>query len=111
MTESSSNTPGVRETLRAIGVAPVKTLGQNFLHDPNLSRWIVEQAELTAEDNVLEIGPGLGALTAVILDKGSHVFAIEKDARLARFLAGRFPGKQLQLERGDALDFDVRTLF
>ena len=46
-------------TLRKIRVAPVKTLGQNFLHDRNLARWIVERAELTPEDYVVEIGPGL----------------------------------------------------
>jgi 16S rRNA (adenine1518-N6/adenine1519-N6)-dimethyltransferase len=40
----------IRSTLREIGVAPVKTLGQNFLHDRNLSRWIVEQANITSED-------------------------------------------------------------
>ncbi|MGZ5553759.1 MAG: rRNA adenine N-6-methyltransferase family protein, partial [Chthoniobacterales bacterium] len=54
-------------TLREIGVAPVKTLGQNFLHDRNLARWVVDRAELTANDYVVEIGPGLGALTEFLL--------------------------------------------
>ncbi len=111
MIESSAKTSGVRETLRAIRVSPVKTLGQNFLHDPNLAKWIVEQAELSAQDYVLEIGPGLGALTAVILDKGSPVLAIEKDARLAAFVSEKFPGKHLRVIHGDALDFDPRELF
>ena len=57
-------------TLREIRVSPVKTLGQNFLHDGNLARWIVEKAELTPEDYVVEIGPGLGALTQFVLDAG-----------------------------------------
>jgi len=45
----------ISATLREIGVSPVKTLGQNFLHDQNLARWIVEQAELTPRDYVVEI--------------------------------------------------------
>ena len=104
--------PGsVRETLRAIRVTPVKTLGQNFLHDRNLARWIVEQADLNSNDFVLEIGPGLGALTEFILSSGAPVLALEKDARLAKFLKEKFHGKQLEIQHTDALEFDVRELF
>lgn len=101
----------IESTLREIRVTPVKTLGQNFLHDQNLARWIVARAELTAEDYVVEVGPGLGALTEVVLESGARVLAIEKDARLAGFLRERFATEQLQVLHGDALDFDVRTLF
>ncbi|HEV2096663.1 MAG TPA: rRNA adenine N-6-methyltransferase family protein, partial [Chthoniobacterales bacterium] len=73
-------------TLREIRVSPVKTLGQNFLHDQNLARWIVAKAELSADDFVVEIGPGLGALTEFALASGARVLALEKDARLADFL-------------------------
>ena len=98
-------------TLREIRVSPVKTLGQNFLHDRNLAQWIVARAELTPEDYVVEVGPGLGALTEFILASGARMLAIEKDARLADFLRGRFPTERLEVLRADALDFDVRTLF
>src|SRR6188768_3054979 len=98
-------------TLREIRVAPVKTLGQNFLHDRNLARWIVERAELTPEDYVVEVGPGLGALTEFVLAQGAHVLAIEKDGRLAAFLRERFASAPLEVLHTDALDFDVRTLF
>jgi 16S rRNA (adenine1518-N6/adenine1519-N6)-dimethyltransferase len=98
-------------TLREIRVAPVKTLGQNFLHDGNLARWIVEKAELTPEDYVVEIGPGLGALTQFILAAGAQVLAIEKDRRLADFLRGRFKTDRLEVLHADALDYDVRRLF
>lgn len=98
-------------TLREIRVSPVKTLGQNFLHDRNLARWIVEKAELTPEDFVVEIGPGLGALTEFILESGARVLAIEKDQRLADFLRKRFPSKRLEILHGDALDYDLRSLF
>lgn len=98
-------------TLREIRVSPVKTLGQNFLHDGNLARWIVDKAELTPEDYVVEIGPGLGALTQFILASGARVLAIEKDQRLADFLRKRFPSERCEILHADALDFDVRQLF
>ena len=101
----------INATLREIRVAPVKTLGQNFLHDRNLARWIVEKAEITKDDYVVEIGPGLGALTQFALATGAHVLAIEKDVRLADFLREHFHESRLQIQRGDALDFDLRTLF
>jgi 16S rRNA (adenine1518-N6/adenine1519-N6)-dimethyltransferase len=98
-------------TLRKIHVSPVKTLGQNFLHDRNLIRWIIERADLSSNDYVVEIGPGLGALTGDALRKGARVLAIEKDARLAKFLAEHFCNQQLEVLHQDALRFDVRTLF
>ncbi|PYJ69381.1 MAG: ribosomal RNA small subunit methyltransferase A [Verrucomicrobia bacterium] len=101
----------IRATLQEIGVSPVKTLGQNFLHDQNLARWIVSQAQITPEDYVIEIGPGLGALTRFILEKGARVLAIEKDARLANFLRARFADERLEVLNIDALKFDPRVLF
>jgi 16S rRNA (adenine1518-N6/adenine1519-N6)-dimethyltransferase len=101
----------IRATLQEIHVSPVKTLGQNFLHDQNVARWIVDQAQVTSEDYVLEIGPGLGALTRLILDKGASVLAIEKDPRLANFLHKRFAHQRLKILNMDALKFDARVLF
>src|SRR6266436_4658490 len=97
--------------LREIGVSPVRSLGQNFLHDRNLARWIVDQAELGANDYVVEIGPGLGALTEFALGKGAHVLAIEKDKRLVKFLREKFAGKSAEIVHGDALEFDTRVLY
>src|SRR5919197_672603 len=101
----------IRKTLQEIHVSPVKTLGQNFLHDQNLARWIVDQAQIAADDYVLEIGPGFGALTKLILEKGARVLAIEKDTRLANFLRERFTHKQLEVLNIDALKFDEGILF
>ncbi|MEY2494060.1 MAG: rRNA (adenine1518-N6/adenine1519-N6)-dimethyltransferase [Verrucomicrobiota bacterium] len=98
-------------TLREIRVSPVKTLGQNFLHDRNLARWIVEKAALTPEDYVVEIGPGLGALTEFVLASGARLLAIEKDQRLADFLRRRFTSERFEVLHQDALDYDVRRLF
>jgi 16S rRNA (adenine1518-N6/adenine1519-N6)-dimethyltransferase len=101
----------IRATLQEIQVSPVKTLGQNFLHDQNVARWIVDQAQVTSDDYVLEIGPGLGALTKFVLEKGARVLAIEKDTRLANFLRERFALERLEILNTDALKFDARILF
>src|SRR5213592_4166049 len=101
----------IRSALRELRLSPAKTLGQNFLHDQNLARWNVDQAQITPDDYVVEIGPGLGALTRLVLEKGAHVLAIEKDARLADFLRTNFRHKRLEILNMDALDFDPRSLF
>jgi 16S rRNA (adenine1518-N6/adenine1519-N6)-dimethyltransferase len=101
----------IRATLQEIHVSPVKTLGQNFLHDQNLARWIVDQAQVTSDDYVVEIGPGLGALTKLLLEKGARVLAIEKDSRLANFLRERVGHERLEILNIDALKFDERVLF
>src|SRR4051812_20409156 len=81
-----------------------KSLGQNFLHDAHQLDRIAAAAELTADDQVLEVGPGLGALTQRLLDQGPHVFAIEKDQRLFDFVKTRWPNEpRLSLLHGDAL--------
>ncbi|HEY4283225.1 MAG TPA: 16S rRNA (adenine(1518)-N(6)/adenine(1519)-N(6))-dimethyltransferase RsmA [Chthoniobacterales bacterium] len=89
----------------------MKSLGQNFLHDPNLARWIVDQIEPSVGDYIVEIGPGLGALTGHLLNAGARVLAIEKDGRLADYLRRRFKDEALEVRHGDALNFDVLTLF
>jgi 16S rRNA (adenine1518-N6/adenine1519-N6)-dimethyltransferase len=101
----------INRTLQEIHVSPVKSLGQNFLHDRNLARWIVDQARIKPEDYVVEIGPGLGALTEIVLAIGANIFVIEKDARLAKFLREKLQDRQLEVLHGDALKFDERTLY
>src|SRR6266516_2789427 len=101
----------IRTALREIRLSPAKRLGHSFLHDQNLARWIIDQAQITPDDYVVEIGPGLGALTRFILDKGAHVLAIEKDARLASFLRSHLDHERLEVLNIDALKFDSRSLF
>ena len=67
-----------------------KSLGQNFLHDGNQLRRIVDAAELTPADKVLEVGPGLGPLTELLLEKADEVLAVEMDGRLVEVLSERF---------------------
>jgi len=83
-----------------------KSLGQNFLHDGNQLRRIVAAAELTGADRVLEIGPGLGPLTELLVAQAGEVIAIEKDRRLNEILQQRFAGADhLTLRHDDALEF------
>jgi 16S rRNA (adenine1518-N6/adenine1519-N6)-dimethyltransferase len=80
----------MRELLDRRGVQLTKSLGQNFLHDVHQLERIVAFAELSPADKVLEIGPGLGPLTELLLAKAGEVLAIEKDARLVEVLRERF---------------------
>jgi 16S rRNA (adenine1518-N6/adenine1519-N6)-dimethyltransferase len=73
----------IRELAERLGIRPTKTLGQNFVHDPNTIRRIVRAAELAPADVVLEVGPGLGSLSLGLLAASSHLTAVEIDARLA----------------------------
>ncbi len=66
-----------------LGVHPTKRLGQNFVHDANTVRRIVAAADLTPDDIVLEVGPGLGSLTLGLLDAVDRVLAVEVDPVLA----------------------------
>ena len=101
----------ILSTLERLGASPRKSLGQNFLHDNNLARWIVERLELEAGEHVLEIGPGLGALTEWLpLDRVSATL-LEKDRLFASFLQERFTGPSVEVKLGDALLYDKRALF
>jgi 16S rRNA (adenine1518-N6/adenine1519-N6)-dimethyltransferase len=96
----------MRQILDSGEIQLTKSLGQNFLHDQNQLRRIVAAADLQSGDQVLEIGPGLGPLTELLLNQSSHVLAIEKDRRLAEFLKKRFAGEsKLTLLHDDALDY------
>src|SRR6266545_3961341 len=96
----------IRQTLAAEGIRLTKSLGQNFLHDANQLARIVSAAEITNTDRVLEIGPGLGSLTHLLLEKAAQVLALEKDQRLVDFLNRRFAGNpSLTLLHADALKY------
>jgi 16S rRNA (adenine1518-N6/adenine1519-N6)-dimethyltransferase len=95
----------MKQLLVERGILLTKSLGQNFLHDGNQLRRIAAAAELKPSDSVLEVGPGLGPLTALLLAEAGCVLAIEKDRRLVEVLRERFAGQpKLQLEHADALE-------
>jgi 16S rRNA (adenine1518-N6/adenine1519-N6)-dimethyltransferase len=86
------------------GLHPSKKLGQNFLVSAGAAKRIMERLALTVEDRVLEVGPGLGALTGELLAAAGHCTAVEIDAGLARYLGGRFAGApNFTLVHGDFL--------
>lgn len=76
----------IRELAEELDITPTKKLGQNFVHDPNTVRRIVAAAELSPQDSVVEVGPGLGSLTLALLDTAAQVTALEIDPRLAQRL-------------------------
>lgn len=86
-----------------------KSLGQNFLHAPNVISAMVHAGEVSDKSIVLEIGPGKGALTEALLRTGARVIAIEKDDRAIPFLQNKFEKEiksgQLELIHQDILDF------
>lgn len=79
-----------KQVLEEYGLNPKKSLGQNFMHDPNTLEKIVATAELMPDDTVVEIGPGTGELTLRLAQAARHVVAIEVDDRLAPLLEARF---------------------
>ncbi len=96
----------IRQVLSEHGLQLTKSLGQNFLHDQNQLRRIAAAAELGPGDKVLEIGPGLGPLTEILLENAAEVFAIEKDARLVNILKRRLANaSRLKLAHADALNY------
>src|SRR6266567_9367696 len=96
----------MKQILASGRIRLTRSLGQNFLHDANQLRRMVSAAELSSSDKVLEIGPGLGPLTELLLAQAGEVFAIEKDQRLKEFLAQRFAlAPNLALQHDDALKF------
>jgi 16S rRNA (adenine1518-N6/adenine1519-N6)-dimethyltransferase len=110
MTDSSARAPfpSARDLLARHGLSPRKALGQNFLVDPRVQERIVAAAQLTGSEAVVEIGAGLGALTARLCEQAGKLVAIERDARLAAILRaelGSYP--HLELVEGDALEFDL----
>jgi len=88
-----------------------KSLGQNFLKSEPALRKIIEAGEISPDDIILEIGPGKGVLTKKLLEKSSHVVAVEKDKNLVEFLQEKFSeeikSKKLILLEEDILNFDV----
>lgn len=89
---------------------PRKRFGQNFLHDPSVLYRIAQAIRAKPTDHLVEIGPGQGALTDVLIDDCGHYSAIELDRDLIEPLRQQFKQPHFQLYSGDALQFDFATL-
>jgi 16S rRNA (adenine1518-N6/adenine1519-N6)-dimethyltransferase len=91
-------------------IAPKKSLGQNFLTDKNISRKIISLLGLEAGDTVLEIGPGTGALTTLLLENDINLIAVEIDDRAIEVLNNAFPKSQFpnfQLIKSDIREINL----
>ena len=96
-----------REILRKYGVRPRKRLGQSFLVEPNIAAGIVALSGIGPDDVVVEIGPGHGALTSIIVDKAKRVIAVEIDEQMADILRRELKdAPNLEVVRQDVLDYD-----
>ncbi len=100
----------LRRLLEELSIQPSKSLGQNFLHDQNLAKWMVSNLEISPGDHVVELGPGLGALTEYLSDFENRLTLIEKDKRLAAYLNVRFK-ERCHVLHSDAASIDLRELY
>ncbi len=105
----------IRATLTKYSLKPLKRFGQNFLHDANLCRWIAHEIQnamgMLPPHPLLEIGPGLGALTERLLECGFKIHAVEIDRGLYQYLTLRFEQHpQLQITLADILEFLPKAL-
>jgi 16S rRNA (adenine1518-N6/adenine1519-N6)-dimethyltransferase len=101
----------VRALLATMDFHPSRVLGQNFLIDANILNILLDAAELTHKDTVLEVGPGLGVLTEGLLNRAGRVIAVEKDSRLFQWLEKKFADfPNLGVIHSDILDVDLPAL-
>ena len=102
----------IREVLTEHSVTPSKALGQNFLVDENIARWIVAQLEPQPEDCVVEVGPGAGSLTEHIAPLCRKLILVEFDARLAQYQRERWAAHpHVEVHHADGATWDPRPLF
>ena len=100
----------VRTLLDTHGIRPTRSLGQNFVVDPNTVRRIVRLAEIDPGAPVVEVGAGLGSLTVALTEAGATVVAIEVDGRLVRALKDVVAGRPVLVHQADALTLDWEDL-
>ena len=106
------NLSEIRNLLREEDIMLTKSLGQTFMHDQNQLRKIVALAKLAPDDSVIEIGPGLGPLTGMLLEIVGHVTAIETDRRLIKLLEERLGQREnLTLQHADAMKIVRKSEF
>ena len=95
--------------LKTFNLRADKRLGQNFLVDEQIAKQIIAAAELSAEDTVLEVGPGIGTLTQALAETGAQVVAVELDRRLLPVLAKTLAGyDNIEIINEDILQLDIR---
>jgi 16S rRNA (adenine1518-N6/adenine1519-N6)-dimethyltransferase len=89
---------------------PKKRFGQNFLSDPDIVRSLVEAIRPQPDDLMVEIGPGLGALTQPLLKTLNHLHTVELDRDIVTWMQSHYPAEKVTIHNIDALKFDFSTL-
>ena len=87
-----------------------KRFGQHFLHDPGVIRRILDAFGPQPDEIIVEIGPGLGALTRPLLERIRQLHVVELDRDLVARLRSEYPPERLQVHQADALEFDFCAL-
>ena len=100
----------VDETLRANNLVANKALGQNFLVESDIASFIVDSANITNETLVIEIGPGMGALTEFAIEKAKKVKAFEIDNNMVNILNDTFKQPNIEINNIDFLKVDIEKL-
>src|SRR4051812_2418106 len=95
----------IQQLLKQIDTEPRQRFGQNFMIDQNLVRLVAEAGQISADDVVIEVGPGTGTLTEELLSRAGQVIAVEIDRDLTKLLRERFGSdEKFELIEGDALE-------
>ncbi|MBU6302266.1 MAG: ribosomal RNA small subunit methyltransferase A [Verrucomicrobia bacterium] len=106
------NRTELQDLLSSLELLPSRKLGQNFLVDRNVAAWIADRLEISPGDTVVEVGPGTGSLTREVLARTQNLVLVEKDVRLAAFLAEKLAEvSSVEMHHEDACAFDTRLLY
>lgn len=107
----NENRAALTALLRRLGIRPRRENGQNFLIDGAVAEDLVEAAGVAAGETVLEIGPGLGAVTGVLVERGARVIAVELDEKLSSWLTAKYAGNSLvQVINGNVLKLKLGAI-
>ena len=101
-----------KDLLQKYDISPRKSLGQNFVVEPNTIRQVIELASIKSDDFVIEVGPGIGSLTSSLLEVAGHVTAVEVDRALVEVLKDLLQpeDKKFRLINADVMNLDVNEL-
>jgi 16S rRNA (adenine1518-N6/adenine1519-N6)-dimethyltransferase len=100
----------IKLLLRKYNIRPTKHLGQNFLIDKSALEYIAELSNPKDDGIIVEIGSGVGNLTAELLDRGAEVLAVEKDKNLTRLLRKEFKDEKIDIYEGSILDLEEKNI-
>ena len=102
------NKKDLQLVLNQLNVKPKKSWGQNFLIDNNIATKIINQSDISKQDVILEIGPGLGAITEELITRAKKVVAVEKEPKFCSYLSDKFSKyDNIEIINGDILKIDI----